>query len=97
MKKWLKFNTKRRDDRFAPEVVELTARQVHELRQADLRFMVTCSEGLVYFEVGDDELQAHYVLLDPSSQSGRRERDYVLGDEYALRFIYNKQTVGVGA
>lgn len=92
-KKWLRFNTLHRDERVDPVVEELTADQVTALWRPNFRRMVTCTRELVYFELGDGAVQTHYVLLEPSSRSGWRERDYVLGEQYVRQFIDQAQGV----
>lgn len=94
-KKWLRFNTLRRVERVDPVVEELTAEQVTALWRPNFRRMVTCQRELVYFELGDGQVQTHYVLLEPVSQSGWRERDFVLGEAYVQQFI--NERVGASA
>jgi hypothetical protein len=88
---WLRFSTKHRAERFAPVVEALTDQEITALWRPNFRRMVTCQRELVYFELGDGDVQTHYVLLEPKTQSGWRERDHVLGDEYVQKFINEAQ------
>ena len=66
------------EDAPAVEVLEMTDEEAHELRRFDFLQITTVERQVIYFVTRVGTVRTHYVLAEPATTSGCRERDEIL-------------------